>query len=151
MGTACLGDCGSHLITKYNTIGACAAMRSCQMCAAAPSSAWGAAPCVARNITTVARAPTDIATGRKALGCFSVANRLISKVRQDSAHALPRLSSEYVIETKDDRHELCIEMRAKQSSTRVLAAVSRDLGSGSSSRLRIYVVGEQVSDLGAKP
>ena len=57
-------------------------------------------------------APTDIAKGRKALGCFSVANRLISKVRQDSAHALPRLPSEHVIETNEDRNELCIEMRA---------------------------------------
>src|SRR5882762_11642354 len=121
------------------------------MCAAAPSSAWGAAPCIARNITTVARAPRDIATGRKAFGCFSIANRFISKVRQDSAHALPRLPSEHVIETNEDRNELGIEMRTKQSPTRVLAAVSRDLGSGSSSRLRIYVVGEQVSDPATAP
>ena len=39
MGTACFGDCGTHLIAKNNTIGAWAAMRSCQMWAAAPSSA----------------------------------------------------------------------------------------------------------------
>ena len=29
MGTACRGDCGTHLIAKYNTMGAWAAMRSC--------------------------------------------------------------------------------------------------------------------------
>jgi hypothetical protein len=46
-GTACLGDRGSHLIAKNNTIGAWAAIKSCQMWAAAPSSAWGAVPCKA--------------------------------------------------------------------------------------------------------
>jgi hypothetical protein len=78
IGRACLGDCGTHLIAKNNTIGAWAAMRSCQMWAAAPSSAWGAVPCKATKISTVARAPRDIATGRKALGCFSMVNGCIS-------------------------------------------------------------------------
>jgi hypothetical protein len=72
MGAACLGDCGNHLMAKNNTIGTWAAMRSCQMWAAAPSSAWGAVPCQATKNDTVARAPKDIATGRKALGCFSM-------------------------------------------------------------------------------
>ncbi len=78
MGTACLGDRGTHLIAKNNTIGAWAAIRSCQMWAAAPSSAGGAVPCKAMNTNTVARAPRDIATGRKALGCFSMLNGFIS-------------------------------------------------------------------------
>jgi hypothetical protein len=47
------------------------------MWAAAPSSAWGAVPCKAMKINTVARAPRDIATGRKALGCFSIVNGFI--------------------------------------------------------------------------
>jgi len=78
MGTACRGDCGTHLIAKYNTMGAWAAMRSCQMWAAAPSSVWGAVPCKATKINTVARATRDIATGRKALGCFSVVHGRMS-------------------------------------------------------------------------
>ena len=72
MGTACLGDCGTRLIAKKKTIGTWAAIRSCQMWAAAPSSAWGAVPCKAMKSATVARAPRDIATGRKALGCLSM-------------------------------------------------------------------------------
>jgi hypothetical protein len=47
------------------------------MWAAAPSSAWGAVPCKVMKINTVARAPRDIATGRKALGCFSIVNGFI--------------------------------------------------------------------------
>jgi len=48
------------------------------MWAAAPSSAWGAVPCKATKINTMARAPRDIATGRKALGCFSMVSGFIS-------------------------------------------------------------------------
>lgn len=78
MGPAFLGDFGTHLIAKNKTIGAWAAMRSCQMWAAAPSSAWGAGPCKATKINTVARAPRDIATGRKALGRFITVDVFIS-------------------------------------------------------------------------
>ena len=35
-------------------------------------------PCKATKINTVARAPRDIATGRKALGCFSMVDGFIS-------------------------------------------------------------------------
>jgi hypothetical protein len=78
MGPAFLGDVGTHLIAKNKTIGAWAAMRNCQMWAAALSSAWGAGPCKATKINTVARAPRDIATGRKALGCLSTIDVFIS-------------------------------------------------------------------------
>ncbi len=78
MDTACLGDRGTHVIAKYNMIGAWAAIRSCQIWAAAPSSVWGAVPCKARKTNTAARAPRDIATGRKALGCFSMLQAFIS-------------------------------------------------------------------------
>lgn len=47
------------------------------MCAAAPSSACGAVPCKAMKIATVASAAKDMATGRKALGCFSMVNGFI--------------------------------------------------------------------------
>lgn len=50
------------------------------MWAAAPSSAWGAVPCEATNISTAARAPRDMATGRNALGCFSTVDGLLSLV-----------------------------------------------------------------------
>ena len=43
-------------------------------------SAWGAVPCKATNVSTVARAPKDMATGRNALGCFSMIGGLLLPV-----------------------------------------------------------------------
>jgi len=77
IGMACLGDFGNHLIAKTATMGSWAAMRSCQIWAAAPSSAWGAGPCTARKASTAVRAPRDMITGKNALGCFSMVNDFI--------------------------------------------------------------------------
>jgi hypothetical protein len=48
------------------------------MWAAVPSSGWGAVPCKATKINTVASAPKDIATGRNALGRLSIVDEFIS-------------------------------------------------------------------------
>src|SRR2546423_6597492 len=66
-------------MAKYATIGSCPAISSCQIWAAAPSSASRAAPKMAMWPSTVARAASDIATGRKALGCFIIVERLIRR------------------------------------------------------------------------
>ena len=51
--------------------GSWAAISSCQMCAAAPSSASWVTPNLARWRSTVPSAASDIATGSHALGCLS--------------------------------------------------------------------------------
>ena len=78
MGTGCLGDCRTPLIAKYIAIGTWAAISSCQMWAAVASSGWGAVPCKATKISTVASAPKDMPTGRNALGRSSIVDEFIS-------------------------------------------------------------------------
>lgn len=77
MAEACAGDLGTQFFAKCSMTGTWAAMRNCQMWAAAPSSAWGAVPCRATKIITVASAAMDMATGRKALGCRRMAGKFI--------------------------------------------------------------------------
>jgi hypothetical protein len=62
------GARGSHLIKKYANIGNCAAMSSCQTWALDPSSASRTTPKVRMWRSTTARAMSDMAIGRKALG-----------------------------------------------------------------------------------
>src|SRR5207237_9526179 len=68
MYSACLGVRGSHLAAKNATTGTWAAMRSCQIWAAAPSSDSRTTPYLATYTSTVARAARDMTRGRKALG-----------------------------------------------------------------------------------
>ena len=93
MAAPCRGNRGTHLIPKNSTIGVWAAMRSCQMWADAPSSAWGAVPCKAMKINSVAMARVDIAMGRNALEAYVEFPSLVSRGEcRDARHVRNGLS-----------------------------------------------------------
>src|SRR5437899_4308581 len=69
---ACLGARGSHVIAKKAMTGTWPAIRSCQRCAAVPSSASRAVPKNAICPRTMTSATSDIAGGTSALGRPSV-------------------------------------------------------------------------------
>ena len=70
--SACRGARGSHMSAKSPITGICPAIRSCQRCAAAPSSAWRAMPETAMCAAITASAAHDIINGMSAVGCRSV-------------------------------------------------------------------------------
>ncbi|HZL35240.1 MAG TPA: PQQ-dependent sugar dehydrogenase [Tepidisphaeraceae bacterium] len=71
--SVCLGARGSHLMAKKAMSGICPAMSNCQIWATAPSSGSWTTPATAIAPSNNAKAASDIATGRNALGCLMMA------------------------------------------------------------------------------